>query len=370
MRIAALALAALVLFAGCSTVSPTADDPGGATDLAPASVPGIQENDSVDTRSVYDATADVVRNRSVRVNAVVSTPTSTQNVTFVASENRTRLRLRLDDDDQFLNASAYAFRTDTTARIVRGETAQYRPMLTNRVRSVVTVVGLVNYTVAGTTTWQGSDVVELNVTGGIGGAPEDLSGTVYVSPDGYAVHADVTSESANTSVSFSITDVGSATVETPAWVATADHPRESRDDGSDADTLTRSSDYVNASITLRGVPEDATRADVRLRPIATSADNPIVNATVSHFFLVQYDGDFENATLRVQYDESAVPGAESDLRLYRLTQTDTVVVSDRVKAGENVVVADTTDLSGIFVVMDKPTYQRIQNQSSTTTANA
>jgi len=149
-----------------------------------------------------------------------------------------------------------------------------------------------------------------------------------------------------------------------------DDDRDDGDDGTDVDTLTRSSDYVNASVTLRGVPEDASTADVRLRPVATSADNPLVNATASHFFVVQYDGDFESATLRVRYDESAVPGAESDLRLYRLTNGGSVVVSDRVNADENVVVANTTALSGIFVVMDKPTYQRIQNQSSTTAANA
>jgi len=389
MRTVALVLVVFVVLAGCSTVSPDAGDPDGQSDaaLSPSSIPGIAADGTVDAATLSDATTAVAGNRRLRFHARFSNSRGVRNMTLVAGENRTRLLFRLDRSEQFVNDTTYAIRTDSSSRLVREDTTEHRVRLTGYVQSVARSVSLLNYSVAGTTTWRGSEVVELDATGGTGSAPEDLSGTVYVSPDGSVVHANLTSESTDTGVSFSLTEVGSATVETPDWVATArrapnshdgdgddgndhDDDRDDGDDGTDVDTLTRSSDYVNASVTLRGVPEDASTADVRLRPVATSADNPLVNATASHFFVVQYDGDFESATLRVRYDESAVPGAESDLRLYRLTNGGSVVVSDRVNADENVVVANTTALSGIFVVMDKPTYQRIQNQSSTTAANA
>lgn len=211
----------------------------------------------------------------------------------------------------------------------------------------------------------------------------NVTGTLTVRPDGLVVAAslEATREGATVRLERTLEPTGTTPAE-PDWLYDAlvtVGTLEAADAGP-VPTLAR--EFVidavglNVTVAAAGVPADSSVADLRVRPVGTDPDNPLLNATVSSLFTVEVPGDPARVGLRTTYAERLVPpnGTEVEIRLYRLNATSgrfvplpTVVDADR-----DVVSATTRgDVSTVVVAMHAPTFRRLVERVSdgTTTAS-
>jgi len=123
--------------------------------------------------------------------------------------------------------------------------------------------------------------------------------------------------------SFAVTDLGRASVAAPDWLGlVADRPVDA---AAGVGTVVVVHEETRARLTVTA-PID-TLDGVSLRrsqePVFTDPESPLGRAAVTPFLTTDLRGPYRNATVRLPYDESAIPAgaAEGNLSLYVYNET-------------------------------------------------
>jgi hypothetical protein len=123
--------------------------------------------------------------------------------------------------------------------------------------------------------------------------------------------------------SFEVTDLGSASVDAPDWVGlVADG---SVDAAAGVGTAVVVHEETGARLTVTAPVDtlDSVSLQRSQEPVFTDPETPLGRAAVTPYLTTDVSGPYRNATVRLPYDESAIPdgAAEGNLSLYVYNET-------------------------------------------------